>query len=81
MKHYNQQAADLIFAEKNKGRSRYEIDLHGLFVQEAAEKVDEALKRCEREGQDHLVIIVGKGLHSPGKMIHLEEMLLDIDML
>ena len=67
MKKYNRQAAELVFQEKNADRPADEIDLHGLFVKEATEKVDEALKRCQHNGQDHLTIIVGKGLHSPGK--------------
>ncbi|KAI9498275.1 hypothetical protein BDB00DRAFT_755032 [Zychaea mexicana] len=72
MKRYNQQAADLVFEEKNAHRPDDEIDLHGLFVKEATEKVDEALRRCQRNGQDHLTIIVGKGLHSPGQIAKLK---------
>ncbi|KAI7853776.1 hypothetical protein BDC45DRAFT_510074 [Circinella umbellata] len=72
MKKYNKQAADLIFQEKNAGRPADEIDLHGLFVKEATEKVDEALRRCQHSGQDHLIIIVGKGLHSPGQIAKLK---------
>lgn len=53
--------------EKNHDRPSNEVDLHGLFVKEASEKAEEAIERCQREGADHLVIIVGKGLHSPGK--------------
>lgn len=33
---------------------------------EASEKVEQAIQRCQSAGMDHLVIIVGKGLHSPG---------------
>ncbi|KAI9313647.1 hypothetical protein BX666DRAFT_1978639 [Dichotomocladium elegans] len=78
MKRYNQQAADLVFEEKNRGRSPYEIDLHGLFVKEAAEKVDEALRRCQKDGQDHLIIIVGKGLHSPGQIAKLKPAIVEM---
>ncbi|KAI8144815.1 hypothetical protein BJV82DRAFT_606381 [Fennellomyces sp. T-0311] len=78
MKKYNKQAADLIFQEKNAGRSSDEIDLHGLFVKEATEKVDEALRRCQRDGQDHLTIIVGKGLHSPGQIAKLKPAIVDM---
>ncbi|KAI7863522.1 hypothetical protein BDF14DRAFT_1704099, partial [Spinellus fusiger] len=67
MKKYNNSAADLIYHEKNKNRPANEIDLHGLFVQEASCRVEQAMKRCEQERMDHLTIIVGKGLHSAGE--------------
>lgn len=57
----------LLVLEKNQGRPTNEIDLHGLFVTEASEKVEEAIQRCQASGEENLVIIVGKGLHSPGK--------------
>ncbi|KAI9033944.1 hypothetical protein CLU79DRAFT_726386 [Phycomyces nitens] len=78
MNRYNSQAADLIFKLKNQGRSPTEIDLHGLFVKEASAKVEEAIKRCEREKYDHLVIIVGKGLHSTGNIAKLKPAILDL---
>ncbi|KAI9277174.1 hypothetical protein BDA99DRAFT_495070 [Phascolomyces articulosus] len=78
MKRYNKQAADIIFQEKNAGRPADEIDLHGLFVKEATEKVDEALRHCQRNGQDHLTIIVGKGLHSPGQIAKLKPAIVDM---
>lgn len=53
--------------EKNQGRPINEIDLHGLFVAEARQKVEEAIQRCQNSKQTHLIIIVGRGLHSPGK--------------
>ncbi|KAI8579952.1 hypothetical protein K450DRAFT_239878 [Umbelopsis ramanniana AG] len=64
MKQYNKQAADFVFEKKNRGRSPDEVDLHGLFVQEATERAEEAIARCQREGRDHLTIIVGRGNHS-----------------
>ncbi|KAI9284793.1 hypothetical protein BC943DRAFT_267712, partial [Umbelopsis sp. AD052] len=64
MKQYNKQAADFVFEKKNRGRAPDEVDLHGLFVQEATERADEAIARCQREGRDHLTIIVGQGNHS-----------------
>ncbi|KAF7728200.1 hypothetical protein EC973_006594 [Apophysomyces ossiformis] len=78
MKRYNKQAAELVFAQKNQNRPPTEIDLHGLFVHEASEKVEEALSRCQREGYDHLVIIVGKGLHSPGNIAKLKPAILEL---
>ncbi|KAI8331887.1 hypothetical protein BC941DRAFT_437831 [Chlamydoabsidia padenii] len=78
MKQYNHQAADLVYAHKNQGRPPTEIDLHGLFVQEAKERVDAALRRCEKNGADHLVIIVGKGLHSPGQIAKLKPAIIEL---
>ncbi|ORX56995.1 DUF1771-domain-containing protein [Hesseltinella vesiculosa] len=72
MKQYNQQAADLAYNQKNAGRAPNEIDLHGLFVAEASDRVEEALQRCQREGYKDLTIIVGKGLHSPDHIAKLK---------
>jgi DNA-nicking Smr family endonuclease len=58
-----------MFLEKNSGRNGDEIDLHGLFVQEATDRAEEAIARCQREGKDHLTIIVGRGNHSVGKLL------------
>jgi DNA-nicking Smr family endonuclease len=52
---------------KNKSRNGDEVDLHGLYVQEATERAEEAIARCQREGRDHLTIIVGRGNHSVGQ--------------
>ncbi|OAD74175.1 hypothetical protein PHYBLDRAFT_13635, partial [Phycomyces blakesleeanus NRRL 1555(-)] len=78
MNRYNNQAADYIYKLKNQGRSPTEIDLHGLFVKEASARVEEAIKRCERENYDHLIIIVGKGLHSTGNIAKLKPAILDL---
>lgn len=56
----------IVHVAKNRGRSPDEVDLHGLFVQEATERAEEAIARCQREGRDHLTIIVGRGNHSIG---------------
>ncbi|CAO3626355.1 unnamed protein product [Cunninghamella blakesleeana] len=78
MKQYNKQAADLIYREKNQHRPENEIDLHGLFVQEATERVDEAIKLCKRQGYENLTIIVGKGLHSPGQIAKLKPAIIEM---
>lgn len=78
MKHFNQKAADYIYRVKNAGRPSNEIDLHGLFVKEAAEKVEEAISRCKNDGSKDLVIIVGKGLHSPGQIAKLKPAIIDL---
>ncbi|KAI8064417.1 hypothetical protein BC940DRAFT_277189 [Gongronella butleri] len=72
MKQYNKQAADLVYQQKNANRPPNEIDLHGLFVAEASERVEAAMERCQREGYKDLTIIVGKGLHSPDHVAKLK---------
>ncbi|CAO3696634.1 unnamed protein product [Rhizopus stolonifer] len=78
MKEYNRQAAEYIYSKKNQGRPINEIDLHGLFVAEAGEKVEEAIKRCKSSGQENLTIIVGKGLHSPGQIAKLKPAIIEL---
>ncbi|KAI8996914.1 hypothetical protein BDB01DRAFT_713313 [Pilobolus umbonatus] len=72
MKQYNQQAADYIYEKNNGHRGPNEIDLHGLHVKEASAKVEEAILRCQNNGAQSLIIIVGKGLHSPGQIAKLK---------
>ena len=64
MKEYNKQAADAYFAAHNQGRDDYTIDLHGLQVEEAKERVNARLDKIGRKGT--LVIIWGAGNHSEG---------------
>jgi len=78
MKQYNKQAADLVFRKNNAHRPPTEVDLHGLFVKEASERVEEALQRCQQQKLDHLVIIVGKGLHSPGNIAKLKPAIVEL---
>lgn len=68
----------IVYIEKNQGRASNEIDLHGLYVKEASQKVEEAIQQCQRNGEDHLVIIVGKGLHSPGQIAKLKPAIIDL---
>ena len=66
MDKYNQQARDYIFRANNSGDrvASDTIDLHGLFVEEAEDVLEERIKVAQREGQTHLHVIVGKGNHS-----------------
>lgn len=43
-----------------------EVDLHGLTSREAVREVQRFLRECQRRGERMVVVIVGKGLHSPG---------------
>lgn len=47
-------------------------------MQEAKERVDAALRWCQNNGADHLVIIVGKGLHSPGQIAKLKPAIIEL---
>ncbi|KAI9361379.1 hypothetical protein BD770DRAFT_360905 [Pilaira anomala] len=78
MKQYNQQACDHIYSVNNQGRPSNQIDLHGLYVKEASQKVEEAIQRCQREGASDLTIIVGKGLHSPNQIAKLKPAIIDL---
>ncbi|RMD44566.1 hypothetical protein DV735_g609, partial [Chaetothyriales sp. CBS 134920] len=68
MEQYNKQASDFIFRENNApGRVPADtIDLHGQFVEEAEDILEERIKYAQSTGQTHLHVIVGKGNHSPG---------------
>lgn len=66
MEQYNRQARDYIFRENNsEGRVAGDtIDLHGLFVEEAEDVLEERIKAAKQRGETHLHVIVGKGNHS-----------------
>ncbi|CAG8306571.1 unnamed protein product [Penicillium nalgiovense] len=66
MDEYNRQASEFIFRENNaNGRVEADtIDLHGQFVEEAEEILEERIKYAKSHGQNHLHVIVGKGNHS-----------------
>ncbi|KAE8167176.1 hypothetical protein BDV40DRAFT_295764 [Aspergillus tamarii] len=66
MAEYNKQASEFIFRENNaEGRVEPDtIDLHGQFVEEAEEILEERIKYAREHGQNHLHVIVGKGNHS-----------------
>jgi len=66
MAQYNKQASEFIFRENNApGRNPDDtIDLHGQFVEEAEDILEERIRYATRQGQSHLHVIVGKGNHS-----------------
>ncbi|KAF7197241.1 Smr domain-containing protein C11H11.03c [Pseudocercospora fuligena] len=65
---YNKQASEFIFRENNAvGKVDGDtIDLHGQFVEEAEEILEQRIRYAQQTGQAHLHVIVGKGNHSPG---------------
>lgn len=66
MEQYNRQARDYIFrANNSEGRVAGDtIDLHGLYVEEAEDVLEERIKAGRQRGESHLHVIVGKGNHS-----------------
>jgi DNA-nicking Smr family endonuclease len=64
----NKQASEYIFRENNAvGRVDSDtIDLHGQFVEEAEEILEQRIRHAQQTGQGHLHVIVGKGNHSVG---------------
>ncbi|KAI4245620.1 MAG: hypothetical protein L6R40_002421 [Gallowayella cf. fulva] len=66
MEQYNKQASDFIFRENNAlGRVDGDtIDLHGQFVEEAEDILEQRIRYAQSTGQTHLHVIVGKGNHS-----------------
>ncbi|KAJ9659288.1 hypothetical protein H2201_007438 [Coniosporium apollinis] len=63
---YNKQASEFIFRENNAvGRVDADtIDLHGQFVEEAEDILEQRIRYAQSTGQTHLHVIVGKGNHS-----------------
>ncbi|KKZ68331.1 hypothetical protein EMCG_06006 [[Emmonsia] crescens] len=66
MEEYNKNASEFIFRENNgPGRVAPDtIDLHGQFVEEAEDILEERIKYAMQLGQTHIHVIVGKGNHS-----------------
>jgi len=63
----DEEAARMIFKSKNSGYGDDQMDLHGLYVKEAMELVEQRLNRCDarlRKGEMTLTIITGAGNHS-----------------
>lgn len=60
MDEYNKQASEFIFRENNAdGRVAADtIDLHGQFVEEAEEILEERIKYAKSHGQSHLHVYV-----------------------
>ncbi|KAK9451391.1 uncharacterized protein V1518DRAFT_408432 [Limtongia smithiae] len=64
MDDYNAQAAAFVFRANNADSDADEIDLHGLYVNEAEEYLRQRIQACKARNEDHLEVIVGKGNHS-----------------
>jgi len=67
-KDYHRQAKDYIFRVNNINRAEDEIDLHGLYVEEAKDTLRQRLEAEKKRGGSGIHVIVGKGNHSDGKV-------------
>lgn len=76
MEEFNKKAADAFFAANNKGRDDFSIDLHGLYVEEAVDRVKQRFAKIGRKGT--LVIIWGAGNHSEGGVRKIKPAVLEI---
>lgn len=67
MNEANEEANEAVYSFNN-GRLNTEntIDLHGLFVKEALDRLSSHLDLAKAEGLSKLFVIVGRGLHSNG---------------
>ncbi|KAF2858228.1 DUF1771-domain-containing protein [Piedraia hortae CBS 480.64] len=65
---FNRQASEFIFRENNAvGKVTPDtIDLHGQYVEEAEEILEQRIRYAQSTGQTHLHVIVGQGNHSAG---------------
>lgn len=76
MEEFNRQAAEAFFNAHNMGNDLYTIDLHGLYVEEAVERVKERFEKIGRKGT--LVVIWGAGNHSEGGVRKIKPAILEI---
>jgi DNA-nicking Smr family endonuclease len=72
MEQFNQQAADWIFHANNEDSAPNEVDLHGLYTEEAIAKTEQAIREHQQRGTQELRIIVGKGIHSQNHVAHIK---------
>lgn len=64
MEKANEDAALFVFRANNASCREDELDLHGLHVEEAKYYTEQRIIACKQRREDHLHIIVGKGIHS-----------------
>lgn len=60
----NDEAEKLYFEGNNAKHDLHTIDLHGLYVSEAIERLEGRIKQCQAANMESLVVIVGRGNHS-----------------
>lgn len=62
----NKLAAKKIFNFHNSSKDNNEIDLHGLYVPEAIDRLTQRVEIAKKTHQSELIVIVGRGIHSQG---------------
>ena len=76
-KHLLQEAAQAVFEYNNdaRKRSRHEVDLNGLYMEEALEYAEREIQLAQEQLESYIVLIVGRGLHSRNDIGVLREMI------
>jgi len=74
----NAQASAMIYSLNNAGHNASEIDLHGLYVQEAIQQTEQAIQRAQQAGLPQLIVITGKGLHSTAHVAKIKPAIEDL---
>ncbi|CAF0868869.1 unnamed protein product [Adineta ricciae] len=64
----NEQAARIIFQHFNRTRPNNEIDLHGLYVNEALNYLENKMNKSRSENVLQLKVITGMGNNSPNRI-------------
>lgn len=72
MERLNAEAGAWIFRENNLDSKPGEVDLHGLYVKEAVMYAEGAIEKAQRRGDLEIRLIVGKGLHSDGRVAKIK---------
>ncbi|KAF9227306.1 DUF1771-domain-containing protein [Gyrodon lividus] len=78
MESLNAEASAWIFKENNLDSKPGEVDLHGLYVKEAVSYSDKAIQEARQRGDSEIRLIVGKGLHSDGRVAKIKPAVEDL---
>ncbi|CUA71956.1 hypothetical protein RSOLAG22IIIB_09970 [Rhizoctonia solani] len=71
MNRLNGEASQWVHEKLNPGDND-RLDLHGLYVKEAIERTEYAIRAAQKRGQRELLLIVGRGSHSEGQTARLK---------
>ncbi|CAO1618405.1 unnamed protein product [Sympodiomycopsis kandeliae] len=72
MEQLNKEASEWIYKANNEDSGPDEVDLHGLYTQEAINKTEEEIAARQRRGDQTVRVIVGKGIHSKDHVAHIK---------
>jgi DNA-nicking Smr family endonuclease len=68
----------LMRVENNRDSPPGTIDVHGLYVKEAIERTEAAVRDAQGRGDAELRVIVGKGIHSQGHVAKIKPAVEDL---